>query len=96
MSKVIQFLESMGRDASLRRMSVEEFSAAVAALDVDQAQRDALLLRDHAALNDLLGGRATQMMMSLFPVEEPKRQDDDKSDEDGEGEDKPSESIRRH
>ena len=95
MSKIIQFLESMGRDASIRRMSVEDYSAAVAVLDVDQAQREALLQRDHTALNDLLGGRSTQMMMSLFPVEEPKRQDDEK-DDDGEGEDKPSESIRRH
>ena len=93
MSNVIQFLESMGRDASLRRMSADEFSMAVAELNVDQAQRDALLHRDHAALNVLLGGRATQMMMALFPVEEPQRQGEEK-DDDGEGEDKPSESIR--
>lgn len=96
MSKIIQFLESMGRDALIRRMSAAEYSAAVAALDVEPAQREALLQRDHVALNDLLGGRATQMMMTLFPVEEPKRQDDEKSNDDGEGEDKPSESIRRH
>ena len=96
MSKVIQFLESMGSNASMRRMSSESYSAAVAALDVDQSQRDALLQRDHAALNALLGGRAAQMMMSLFPVEEPQRQGEEKKEEDGEGDDKPTESIRRH
>ena len=96
MSKVIQFLESMGSSASMHNMSAEAYSAAVAALDVDQLQRDALLQRDHAALNASLGGRATQMMMSLFPVEEPQRHDEEKSDEDGEGEDKPAESIRHH
>lgn len=95
MSKIIQFLESMGRDASLRRMSAEDYAAAVAALDVDQAQREALLQRDPAGLNALLGGRTVQMAMILFPVEQPNRQDDDK-DDDRQEEDKPSESIRRH
>ena len=96
MSKVIRFLESMGSNASMRNMSAEADAAAVAALDVDQLQRDALLQRDHAALNASLGGRATQMMMSLFPVEETQRDDEEKGDEDSEGEDKPAESIRPH
>lgn len=92
MSKVIAFLETMGASPML---SSTQYAAAVAALDVDAAQRDALLARDHAVLNTLLGGRATQMMMALFPVEQPHK-GDEKQDEDEKQDDEPSESIRRH
>lgn len=91
MSKIIQFLETMGRT----RLSAARYDAAVAALDIDLAQRDALLRRDPAALNDLLGGRATQMMMMLFPVEQPAKQDEEPAG-DERRDDEPAESIRRH
>lgn len=92
MSKIIRFLETMGRT----RLSAADYAAAVATLDVDAAQRDALLRRDAVALNDLLGGRATQMMMMLFPVEQPRKQDDEPADDDRKDRDEPAESIRRH
>ncbi|MBB5208451.1 hypothetical protein [Chiayiivirga flava] len=92
MSNIIGFLESIGRT----RLSEAQYAAAVATLDIDAAQRDALLRRDAGALNDLLGGRATQMMMMLFPVEEPRKQDDEPADDDRKDRDEPSESIRRH
>lgn len=55
MSNAIRFLEAMG---SRPVLSAVEYTATIEALDVDGAQRQALLDRDHAALNDLLGGRA--------------------------------------
>ena len=96
MSKVIQFLETMGRNASSGRVSDAAYAAAVAALDVDAAQTQALLQRDRAALNVLLGGRATQMMMMLFPVEDAPQESEDTQDAPDADEDNASESIRRH
>lgn len=87
MSEIIRFLETMGRT----RVSADAYAAAVAHLDVQPAQRDALLRRDADAINSLLGGRATQMMMMLFPVEEPQKQDEQPAEDD-----KEEESIRRH
>jgi hypothetical protein len=79
MSEVIRFLESMGRNPAI---TAGEFAANVAALAADDAQKEALLLRDATSLNDLLGGRAGQMMMSQYaPLEEPQRRDDDQEGE---------------
>ena len=87
MSNVIQFLESMGKNAALSNMSPEEFTAAVKALGVDDSAQHALLNRDHAALNDSMGGRV-KMMMMLVPAEgdegEGKSNDDDKKKEEEE------------
>lgn len=84
MSNVIQFLESMGKNAALGNMSPEQYTAAVKALGVDDVAEHALLNRDHAALNDSLGGRV-KMMMMLVPAEddegEGKGKDDDQKKE---------------
>ena len=84
MSNVIQFLESMGKDAALSMMSHEEYTAEVKALGVDDVAQHALLNRDHETLNGLLGGRM-KMMMQLVPAEddegEGKGNDDDKKEE---------------
>ena len=55
MSNVIQFLETMGKKPAL---SAGEYAATIATLGVNDVQRQALLDRDHTALNNLLGGRA--------------------------------------
>ena len=87
MSNVIQFLESMGKNAAHASMSPEEYTAAVKALGVDELAQHALLNRDHAALNDSLGGRV-KMMMMLVPAEddegEGKGKDDDQKKEEEE------------
>lgn len=86
MSNVIQFLESMGKDAALSAMSPEAYIAAVNALNVDDAAQHALLNRDHAALNSTLGGRI-KMMMVLVPAEDDddgKENDDDQKKEEEE------------
>lgn len=67
MLDVIRFLENVGRDAP----APADYAAAVEALDVTAPQRQALLARDHAALNDLLGGRASMFFGILAPEEAP-------------------------
>ena len=74
MSNVIRFLESLGRDAAT---TPEAYARAVRGLDVDPEVRDALLRRDRAALDRLLGARHTVMIV-LVPAE-----DDEPKDEPG-------------
>ncbi len=85
MSNVITFLESLGQDANLSRQTPEQFAAAVAALDLEDAPRTALLARDATRLNDLLGGR-DRILCALFPAED----DNQKSQED---EDQPLDDV---
>lgn len=95
MSNVITFLESLGQDAAFAGQTPEAYADAVAALDVDDAARQALLARDAAGLNDLLGGRM-KMMCLLFPADGDKNNQDGEQPE-GEGEqpveDEPKTSI---
>lgn len=94
MSNVIAFLESMGRNASLSRLSGDDYAAAVESLALDDSSRQALLARDAQALNGLAGGRL-QMMCILLPAdgdENQKDQNQEDGDEPGQGETK--ESIR--
>ena len=85
MSNVIQFLESMGKDAALGNMSPEEYAAAVKALDVDDVAQHALLNRDQGALNSSVG-HYKNMMMILFPAE-----DDDQGEDKGKDDDQKKE-----
>ena len=70
MSNAIRFLETLGRTP----LSRAEYAASVALLDIDDAQRGALLRRDPAALSDLLGGRRKLMFAILAPEEAPPRE----------------------
>ncbi|MGH8108279.1 MAG: hypothetical protein ACREO1_06125 [Arenimonas sp.] len=81
MSNVIQFLESMGKDATLGNMSPEEYTATVKALGVDDVAMHALLNRDKNALNGFLGGRL-KMMMALVPAEDDDQGGGDQKDDD--------------
>jgi hypothetical protein len=89
MSNVIRFLETLGSNPALTKMSAAEYAAAVVALDVDDAQRQALIDRDQDALNGLLGGRY-DMMCILWPADEPAKEDQP-DDEQAPGEDAPPE-----
>lgn len=64
---IIQFLEVVGG----KPLSAVEYAATVAALDVGEAPRHALMTRDLAALNDLLGGRTKMFFGIVAPHEEP-------------------------
>jgi hypothetical protein len=83
MSNVIDFLESLGRDAAL---TPEAYARAVQGLDIDAELRDALLRKDRAALDRLLGARHN-VMIALVPAE------DDEDKDDGEGQD--DDEVRR-
>ena len=87
MSNTIRFLEVMGRGPVLSPL---EYTSAVAALDVDDDQRQALLARDHNALNDLLGGRKKMMCLILPAEDEPAPGDDEQQPEEP-AEDTPTE-----
>jgi hypothetical protein len=92
MSNVIQFLESMGKNAAQGDMSPEEYTAAVKALGVDDIAQHALLNRDHSALNDFLGGRM-KMMMMLVPAEDEEGEGKDKGNDDGQKKDEEEISV---
>lgn len=93
MSNVIGFLEQMGKNAALSRLEGEEFAAAVDALGLDDAPRQALLARDHEALNALLGGRLAMTCM-LFPADDDNKKDDEQEDGDSPDDDERKESVR--
>lgn len=76
MSDVIAFLESLG--AAPPRVP-GEYAAEVARLAVEPQVGDALLRRDPAALNALLGGRAAMWCAVLSPGETPEQTPDDDS-----------------
>lgn len=80
MSNAVQFLESLGSNPALTRLSAAEYAATVAALNVDDAQRQALLDRDIDALNGLLGGRVQMLCLIMNPEEQPVRKDDDEEE----------------
>lgn len=90
MSNVIAFLESLGQDASKARLAGEDYAAAVDALALDDAPRQALLDRDAMALSQLSGGRL-QMMCVLLPADG----DDNKKDDDQDGQDEPGEGDQK-
>jgi hypothetical protein len=94
MSNVIQFLESMGKDASLANMSRDEYAAAVKASCVDDVAQLALLSRDQNALNDSIGAYK-KMMMLLVPAEDDDQgtgKDDDKDDKQDDDQDQQEKS----
>lgn len=78
MSNIIQFLEAAGREPAL---SPVDYAMAVAALEIPDAQRQALMERDHAALNALLGGRARMICMINAPDEDEHETNPDDGDD---------------
>lgn len=80
MSNVIRFLETMGADAAMSRMSILEYQAAVAALDIDEQSRESLLMQDGTRLADALDGRH-KMFCMIFAPEEREAPDGSESEE---------------
>ncbi|MDZ4348304.1 MAG: hypothetical protein U1A22_02070 [Xanthomonadaceae bacterium] len=93
MSSTMQFLETLGRDAALSRMSPAEFAAAVDGLDADDSVRQALLERDATRLGDLLGGRQKMWCALVLPDDAPEEEQQQENDEDSDQPQQPSESI---
>lgn len=88
MSDVVEFLESMGRDARFSGRSQGEFEQAVAAAELETGLKHALLARD-GSLEALLG--IMPMCSMLIPAEEPEEEEHDEpghdEDEPGDGQD---------
>ena len=66
MTSAIGFLEQAARNG----MSPAQYAAGVSQLDIDDRQRQALLDRDAATLNELLGGRRRLLFAILAPDED--------------------------
>jgi hypothetical protein len=92
MSNAIQFLEAIGHHPALIHGASRAYAEAVAVLDVDDAQRAALLERDHAALNALLNGRSRMLCAICAPDDNEQEAIPDEGDVDGDGvpDDEPS------
>ena len=90
MSNVIQFLESMGGNAVMARMTNADYEAAIAMLDADDESRRALRFRDHSKLNELLNGRQKMMFAVAAPEERP-AEEESPSQGDGDDDKKQSE-----
>lgn len=73
----------MGASGSLR--ATADYVAAVASLEVDNAQKNALLNRDVSALTELLDGRPTMFCMILAPDDAQEGERPDQADEQTEG-----------
>jgi hypothetical protein len=83
MSNVIQFLESLGANAASAADSAERYIASVEALEIEEAERDALLHRDRLELGSVLGGRS-KMYFAVLPAEE-----DEPSEDEGQEDESP-------
>jgi hypothetical protein len=71
MSSVIQFLESMGSNAVMARMSAADYAAAVGNLETSEEDRRVLLARDSKQLGELLDARIKMYCVIFAPDEQP-------------------------
>lgn len=90
MSNLIKFLESLGRDSTI---SADTYAATIAALDIDAAQREALMARDGGLLGETVTG-TKQMRVTLFLDEDDSSWRD--AGEDRHGEDPAADSAQLH
>lgn len=93
MSSSIRFLETLGGDPALGRMSIAHYAAAVASLQIEDAQQQALLERDPHTLNGLLGGRERMVCGLMLPEQDEPGEQEEKPDEEQQednGEEAPS------
>lgn len=82
MSNAIQFLETLGRRSALIDSSVHAYAETIASLEIGDAQKIALLDRDHARLSDLLSDRTQMLCLICTPDDEQEAIPDD-GDKDG-------------
>ena len=89
MSNAIRFLESIGASASFQ--AAADYAARVAALEIEPAQKAALLDRDVASLAHLLDARPTMFCMILAPDEGKEDPSREQSDEQTDGDEQQDE-----
>ncbi|MBL8260986.1 MAG: hypothetical protein JNM58_01075 [Xanthomonadaceae bacterium] len=83
-SNVIQFLEAMGSNSMLARMSSEDFSAMLTKIDAGNATKQSLLNRDAAALASSMDTRPIMFCWVAAPDQEsPAEQEGPMEEDDG-------------
>lgn len=70
MSKVIDFMEALGADASSLGLDADAYAGKVASLDLDPALAQALLARDQDRINALVGGRRNVLSLLVLTEDE--------------------------
>lgn len=89
MTNVIDFLESLGQDATLRHATSEAVEEALAIAQIDPALRAAILDKDQHRLQELLGVQTNVCCLVHAPEddeEEAEEDDDDFDDDEGDKE----------
>lgn len=93
MGKVIEFLERVGQDASLRYASRESLAIVLDAEGCDAAMRAMLMSNDADAFQLLLGTRVFSSSQMPIQPEEEKIPDEDEDDDDEDGDGRPDGSL---
>ncbi len=88
MTDVIDFLERMGQDAQLRHAAQDEVELALNSAEIAPELQTAILARDQAQLEKLLG--QTPLCAPLFPGQE----EEEEGEEDEESPSKEPDEIR--
>lgn len=84
MSNVIQFLEAMGSNSMLARMSEKDFSEMLATVEVGSSAKQSLMERDAAALASLMDARPMMFCWVAAPdQDQPNEQETPAEEEDG-------------
>lgn len=95
MSKVLNILDRLGRDAELQHVSSEALTQALLDMDLDQVTLTAMVNSDAAALASILGA-PSNVVCGLFPGKEEEETPDEDEEEDApDREEDPNVSIRR-
>lgn len=81
MSNIVDFLENVGQNASLRYASAGDMQRMLAGIEVDPEVRDAVLAKDQARLSALAGAKNVCCM--LVPAMVQSDQDSGASEEEG-------------
>lgn len=67
MSNAIRFLETLGQNPALSRLSPDQLTAMMDSLELEPAQREAMLQGDLSALGQLVGARAEMIGLIWEP-----------------------------
>jgi hypothetical protein len=74
MNKVLQLLQRLGEDASLRNIATSQLPTVLNPLNLDSAVQQAIFEKDDAMLARLLD-TTNKIVCMIFPAEEPAPQD---------------------
>jgi hypothetical protein len=88
-SKLIEFLEKMGQDASLRHATPAKLVEALMRSDLNDSEREAILRKDQRLLEAMLDARANVCCMVAKPMREEPDEAEEEKEETEKKDDKP-------